>query len=74
MSAVNSKIIYITLAPKLKKVLQNRGTRNLTKWEKQRIQHHYDIGIANPNFGYIIDNSNQTPQQTIDEILQKINK
>jgi len=61
-----------TLAPKLEKTLTNRGTRELTDWERKRIQHHYDIGIHKPNFGEIIDNTNQTPEETTKIILEKI--
>jgi hypothetical protein len=61
-----------TLAPKLEKTLTNRGTRELTDWERQRIQHHYDVGIHKPNFGEIIDNTNQTPEETAKLILDKI--
>lgn len=67
-------IHIFTLAPKLEKVLANRGTRELTKQEKERIKHHYDIGIPNPTFGEIIDNSEQTPQETADYILSKIHE
>jgi adenylate kinase family enzyme len=61
-----------TLAPKLEKTLTNRGTRELTDWERQRIQHHYDVGIHQPNFGEIIDNTDQTPEETVKLILSKI--
>lgn len=61
-----------TLAPKLEKALTNRGTRELTDWERQRIQHHYDIGIHKPTFGEIIDNTDQTPEETVKIILNKI--
>jgi len=63
---------FFTLAPKLEKTLTNRGTRELTDWERQRIQHHYDVGIHKPNFGEIIDNTNQTPEETVKLILGKI--
>ncbi len=69
---INAKIFVFTLAPKLDKILTNRGTRELNDWEKARIQHHYDTGIHNPSFGEIIDNSNQTPEETKDYILDKI--
>ncbi len=61
-----------TLAPKLEKTLTNRGTRELTDWERQRIQHHYDTGIHKPSFGEIIDNTDQTPEETVKLILSKI--
>ncbi len=69
---INTKIFTFTLAPKLEKTLTNRGTRELDDWEKSRIKHHYEIGIHNPSFGEIIDNSNQTPEETRDYILSKI--
>lgn len=69
---INAKIFVFTLAPKLEKALTNRGTRELNDWEKARIQHHYNTGINNPSFGEIIDNSNQTPEETQNYILDKI--
>jgi len=65
-------ISVFTLAPKLEKVLTNRGTRELTDWERQRIQHHYDTVIHKPTFGEIIDNTDQTPGETAKIILNKI--
>lgn len=66
------KIYVFTLAPKLEKVLTNRGTRELENSEKDRIKYHYDIGIHNPNFGEIIDNSELSPEDTAKIILNKI--
>ena len=69
---VKAKMFIFTLAPKLEKVLTNRGIREINDWEKSRIQHHYDIGIHNPSFGETINNSDQTPKETRDYILSKI--
>jgi cytidylate kinase len=66
------KIYVFTLAPKLEKTLTNRGTRELDDWERNRIKYHYDIGIHKPNFGEIIDNTDQTPEETVSIILNKI--
>lgn len=63
---------FFTLAPSLEKVLTNRGTRELYDWERERIKHHYNIGIHNPCFGEIIDNSDQTPEETVRTILAKV--
>jgi hypothetical protein len=63
-----------TLSPRLEKILTNRGHRELNEGETERIKHHYDIGIPTPSFGEIIDNSDQTPEETADYILAKINK
>lgn len=66
---IDTKIWVFTLAPKLEKVLLNRGNRELDEWEISRIKHHYEVGIHNPSFGEIIDNSDQTPEETIKIIL-----
>lgn len=71
---IKTDIHVFTLAPKIEKVLENRGTRELDEQEKERIKYHYDIGIPNPTFGEIIDNSDQTPQETTDYILSKIHE
>lgn len=72
LKSLDQEIIFITLSPKLEKALENRGNRQLDSWEKQRIKHHYDIGIHQPKFGIIIDNSDQSPEQTVEEIMQKL--
>jgi cytidylate kinase len=63
---------FITLAPKLEAIQTQRGDRELSEWEMQRIKHHYDIGIANPKFGHVIDNSELTVEETVDRILDFI--
>ena len=69
---LNEKIYCFTLSPKLEKALSNRGTRDLNEWEVERIKHHYDIGIHAPTFGEVIDNSEQSPEETAKIILDKI--
>lgn len=71
---LDTEIHVFTLAPKLEKVLTNRGTRELDGSEKDRIKHHYDVGIHNPSFGEVIDNSEQTPAETAKIILNKIHE
>lgn len=62
-----------TLSPPLEESLKNRsGKRELTDWERERIKHHYAIGIHNPLFGEVIDNGGQTPDETADLILKKV--
>ena len=72
LKAVNTKIYVFTLSPKFDKALTNRGERKLTNEEKDRIKYHYEIGIHAPNFGEIIDNSEQSPEETAKVILDKI--
>lgn len=61
-----------TLAPRLEVAQSKRGDRVLTEWEIERVKHHYETGIATPNFGYIIDNSELSVEQTVDKILTLI--
>ena len=61
-----------TLSPRLEVALQDRGSRKLTQWEKERIKYHYSIGINNPGFGIIIDNSDETEEETVSRILKMI--
>lgn len=72
LKSTGTDIFIFTLSPKLEKVLMNRGNREINDWERSRIKHHYNIGINNPTFGEIIDNSNQTPEETSSIILSKI--
>jgi guanylate kinase len=65
-------INVFTLSPKLEKALTNRGNRELHEWEKGRIEHHYSIGIHNPSFGVIIDNTELSSQETVELILKEI--
>ena len=58
------RIFTFTLNPKLETVVKNRGKRKLITWEKERIRHHNAMGINRPSFGEIIDNTNQTPEET----------
>ena len=63
-------LVFITLSPGLKVAQSQRGDRVLTEWEIKRIKAHYDDGIAEPEYGYIIDNSSLTPEETVDKIMQ----
>lgn len=70
LSKLKTKMFYITLAPKLEVALKDRGDRKLDDWERNRIKHHYEIGIHNPKFGTIIDNSKERPEETAKKILE----
>ncbi|PJA53321.1 hypothetical protein CO166_02290 [Candidatus Roizmanbacteria bacterium CG_4_9_14_3_um_filter_36_11] len=63
-----------TFSPKLETALTNRGTRELSEYEKERIKYHYQTGINRPSIGTIIDNTSQTPEETIKVILSHIQK
>lgn len=66
------EIKVFTLAPSLESALSNRGSRELDEKEKDRIKRQYEMGIHTPSFGEIIDNSNTTPEQTAEIILNKL--
>jgi len=66
----NTKFINITLAPKLDICLQSRGERKLSAQEKERIKQMYSKGYNRPEFSdLVIDNSTQTPTETLENIL-----
>lgn len=69
LSEFKKQIRVITLAPSKKVALSQRGSRVLDDWEKGRINLHYQKGLHRPSFGQIIDNSSQSPQQTLVKIL-----
>ena len=65
---------YITLAPDLETCLTNRGTRELTAWETNRIQQMYDQGFQKPEHAdLVINNTHQTPAETATQIIRHFN-
>lgn len=71
---LNDKVTFINLKPNIEDALSKRGERKLTDWEMKRIQHHYDVGIPDMELGIIINNSNQSPSQTVEEILRVLHQ
>ncbi|MCR4334773.1 MAG: hypothetical protein NUV47_03560 [Patescibacteria group bacterium] len=74
LKVLDTKIYFFTLVPKIEVALTNRGNRKLNDWERERIKHHYNIGITNPTFGEIINNEKQTSEETAKYILNKISQ
>ena len=64
-------IYFFTLNPDLRTALSKRG-RKITEWERTRIRHHYATKINSPGFGINIDNTRQSPEETVNEILSYI--
>jgi AAA+ ATPase superfamily predicted ATPase len=62
-------IHFFALNPSKLVALSNRGNRELSDQEKERISYHYSIGINNPDFAQIIDNSNLSPEETAIAII-----
>lgn len=65
-------IFAFTLAPRLEVVTKNRGNRELADWEVERIKKDYSEGFHQPDYGIVIDNSDQTPEETAKDIIKAI--
>ena len=63
---------FFTLNPRLDHALTNRGSRELTGWEIERIKYHYETGINDPGFGIVLDTTMHSPEDTVNEILYYI--
>ena len=74
LSELGVPVYGVTLRPRLEVSLTNRGTRQLTDWERSRIPYHYETRLNEPTFGIVIDNSEQTPDETAREILGYIER
>lgn len=72
LADLKETIHVITLSPNIDKALSDTTDRQLTDWERARIRHHYKIGIPNPSFGVIVDNTNETPDETVARIYQLV--
>ncbi len=72
IKGLDERIYVFTLNPKKGKALSDTKERKLNDWEKNRIEYHYKIGINAPSFGKIIDNTDQTPEETVSAILQEV--
>lgn len=66
---IGQKIHAFTLSPRLEVVTKNRGSRELAEWEVEQINKNYQEGLQNPGYGIVIDNSEQTPEETVAEIM-----
>lgn len=71
---INAEMYFFTLAPSIEKAQSDTERRKLTDWERERIKHHYEIGIPRPDFGEVIDTTNQTPEETTKFILEVLRR
>ncbi len=73
MADNETRFFNVTLAPSLENCLKNRGVRQLTSWEENRIKQMYDEGYHKRIYAdLIINNDNQTPDETAHIIQQFI--
>ena len=69
LKAIDTRKLFFTLCPKPAELIKSNRGRKLNDWEKERIEHHTKIGLTNPTFGELIDNTNQTPEETVKILL-----
>ena len=65
-AAVAGVSIYaFTLRPALEVATSDRGGRRLSERERTRVREQYRMPHVEPGIGTVIDNSNQTPDETL---------
>ena len=61
-----------TLRPSLEVATSDRGGRRLSERERTRVREQYRMPHVDPGIGTVIDNSNQTPAETLAAIRSAI--
>ena len=61
-----------TLRPSLEVALSDRGKRQLTERERDRIRGQYENAEIQDGIGITVDNSHQTPEETVALILSEL--
>lgn len=74
LEGLDTEKYTFTLTPKPEELTKEQRGRKLSDWEKERIQYHTKIGLTAPSFGELIDNTNQTPEETAEVILNFVKK
>lgn len=72
LSEAASAIYAFVLSPRLAVAQRQRGDRVLSPHEVERIAFHYSTNLHDPGFGIRIDNSEQTPQETVEAMLEQL--
>ena len=67
-----SQITFFTLDPSHTLAMSNRGARQLTDKERQRITDFYALGLHHPSFGITLNTSRHTVQDTTNLILERL--
>jgi hypothetical protein len=66
------EIIGITLGCDFGKNIINRGARELSNYEIERIKWMHNNGVANPDFSQVIDTTNRSMEETVDLIIERL--
>lgn len=70
LADLDEKRIYITLDRSLEQLLNNSGNREHFEQDAARIQVLFGRRVHKPTFGTIIDTTNLSVDQTIDEVMK----
>ena len=70
LSDLNVIVTAIALCPGLETALTDRGARQLDNWELNRVREMHKTGLAAPQFGFSIDNSRLSIDETVDRVLR----
>jgi predicted kinase len=70
---MNVKVYAFTLKPTKESILSKSRKRLLSNYLVNKLQATYDSKKYDGSYGKIIDSTNQTPEQTLTEILKMIN-
>ena len=74
LKSLDTEILFYTLAPRPEELIKEERGRKLNDWEKERVKYHTKTGLTRPSFGKLIDNTNQTPNETTEVILNSADK
>jgi predicted kinase len=72
LSGTATGVDAFVLSPPLEVAQRQRGDRVLSPHEVERIAFHYSTNLHDPGFGIRIDNSEQTPQETVEAMLEHL--
>lgn len=64
------QLFFFTLDPSLNIAISNRGKREITRTEQERILQFYNLSFHRPDFGICIDTSHQKSDGTATVILR----
>ena len=61
---LDPEIYVLTLAPPIEIAMTDRGDRELSEWERDRVAVHYEEGVSKLSDCHSIDNGELTPSET----------
>jgi hypothetical protein len=67
---VEARFIPITLFAEREAAKTNRGARELTPWERERIDWMHENGLALPGIGEVVDTTRQGLETTVDAVIR----